>query len=105
MLSFLVLREDRGVASEDETTGQKAWARARLTRGSSGGAIWEISSDYPEARLSLGTAANAGWQIQAHGVHPIHCELFWDGTALWVADTQSVGGIFLDGERVSAVIR
>lgn len=70
-------------------------------RGSSAGAVWEISAEYPEARLTLGADPSAGWPIEAPGVHPIHCELFWDGTALWVADTHGAGGVFLDGQRVS----
>jgi hypothetical protein len=95
MLSFgpVVSHQGQAVAS--------AWARARLTRGSSGGQIWEINSDYPEARLSLGSDAHAGWQITANGVHPVHCELFWDGHSLWIADTHVVGGVFLDGVRVT----
>ncbi len=79
----------------------EAWARANLTRGSSGGQVWEISAQYPEARLTVGSDPSAGWPIAAHGVFPIHCELFWDGTALWVADTAQVGGVFLDGMRVT----
>lgn len=78
-----------------------AWARANLTRGSSGGQIWEISSEYPEARLTLGNDPSAGWPIDAHGVAPVACELFWDGQALWVADTAQAGGVFLDGMRVT----
>ncbi|HJL17947.1 MAG TPA: FHA domain-containing protein, partial [Sandaracinaceae bacterium LLY-WYZ-13_1] len=77
-----------------------AWARARLTRGTSVGEIWEISSEYPEARLTVGADPRAGWRIEAPGVRPIHCELFWDGEALWVADTHRAGGVFLDGQRV-----
>lgn len=82
------------------THGQRAWARARLTRGSSTGEVWEIGSEYPEARLSVGADASVGWLIQAPGVQPVHCELFWDGQSLWVADTYGVGGVFLDGTRV-----
>lgn len=78
-----------------------AWARAHLRRGSSPGQIWEISSEYPEARLTLGIDPSAGWHIEANGVRPIHCELFWDGEALWVADVRNAGGLFLDGERVT----
>jgi hypothetical protein len=70
-------------------------------RGSSAGAVWEISADYPEARLTIGADPSAGWVIAAAGVQPVHCELFWDGTALWVADTHGAGGVFLDGQRVS----
>ena len=77
-----------------------AWARARLTRGSASGDVWEINASYPEARLSLGTESDAGWPIQAVGVRPVHCELFWDGRALWVSDVHKVGGVFLDGQRV-----
>lgn len=62
--------------------------------------MWEIDANYPEARLSLGSAADAGWPIEAPGVHGMHCELFWDGQTLWVADSQRVGGVFLDGSRV-----
>src|SRR5687768_2581453 len=101
MLSFGPAAEGSVLVAEAQTTGQTAWARARLTRGNSAGAIWEITSDYPEARLSLGTDPNAGWPITANGVYPVHCELFWDGTSLWVADTLAVGGVFLDGARVT----
>jgi hypothetical protein len=89
------------VAYPPGNTAERAWARAQLTRGRSTGEVWEISSAYPEARLSLGADPSAGWPISAPGVHGSHCELFWDGQALWVADTQGVGGVFLDGQRVS----
>jgi len=81
--------------------GSSAWARASLTRGESAGQIWEISADYPEARLTLGTDPEGGWLIEGRGVHPVHCEFFWDGSALWVADTKQAGGVFLDGMRVN----
>ncbi|HHH28494.1 MAG TPA: FHA domain-containing protein, partial [Polyangiaceae bacterium] len=63
--------------------------------------MWEINGDYPEARLTVGSDQQAGWCVEAPGVKPVHCELFWDGTALWVSDTARVGGIFLDGARVT----
>jgi ribonuclease E len=63
--------------------------------------VWEISAEYPEARLTVGADPGAGWAIHAAGVQPVHCELFWDGNALWVADTHAAGGVFLDGQRVS----
>ena len=62
--------------------------------------MWEIDANYPEARLSLGSATDAGWPIEAPGVHALHCELFWDGQTLWVADSHRAGGVFLDGSRV-----
>lgn len=62
--------------------------------------MWEIDANYPEARLSLGSANDAGWPIEAPGVHALHCELFWDGQTLWVADSHRAGGVFLDGSRV-----
>ncbi|MGE0790516.1 MAG: FHA domain-containing protein [Sandaracinaceae bacterium] len=89
------------VAPEGHRSLANAWARAHLRRGSSTGQVWEISSEYPEARLTLGGSGDAGWQIDANGVRPVHCELFWDGEALWVADIHAVGGVFLDGSRVS----
>lgn len=87
--------------SPGHPAGQRAWARAHLTRGSSTGEVWEISSDYPEARLTIGSDPGAGWPIQAPGLFPIHCELFWDGQSLWVADTHGSGAVFLDGHRVT----
>lgn len=48
----------------------------------------------------MGSDPAAGWPIQAPGVHPVHCELFWDGQALWIADIRQVGGVFLDGVRI-----
>jgi len=89
------------VHAQGYPAGRRAWARAQLVRGSSSGAVWEISADYPEARLTIGADPSAGWPIQAAGVQPVHCELFWDGTALWVADTHGAGGVFLDGQRVA----
>lgn len=83
-----------------QSHGQRAWARARLKRGSSTGEVWEIGSEYPEARLSIGTDPSAGWPIQAAGVQPLHCELFWDGQSLWVADSYATGAVYLDGQRV-----
>jgi len=83
-----------------ELQQRAAWARANLRRGTSIGQVWEIHSEYPEARLTVGSDPSAGWVIEAPGVRPIHCELFWDGEALWVADTQLAGGVFLDGIRV-----
>ena len=50
--------------------------------------------------MPLGVAPDAGWHIEANGVRPVHCELFWDGQALFVSDVHQVGGVFLDGERV-----
>lgn len=87
--------------AQRHAAGQRAWARVRLIRGSSSGALWEISADYPEARLTVGADPSAGWAISAPGVHPVHCELFWDGASLWVADTHQVGGVSLDGQRVT----
>ncbi|MFK7989588.1 MAG: FHA domain-containing protein [Sandaracinaceae bacterium] len=88
-------------ANQGYATGHQAWARARLQRGRSSGEVWEISAAYPEARLTLGTDRGAGWQIEANGVKPLHCELFWDGASLWLADTHQAGGVFLDGQRIS----
>lgn len=77
-----------------------AWARVQLVRGQSGGARWEIDASYPEARLSVGSAPDAGWPVRGIGVMPVHFELFWDGRALWIADTRRVGGVTMNGRPV-----
>jgi hypothetical protein len=77
--------------------GGKSWAKVRLTRGQSAGGVWEIDQQYPQARLAIGSDASAGWAVQGPGVRPMHFELYWDGRCLFVADTQRVGGVTLNG--------
>nr|MDQ3031020.1 FHA domain-containing protein [Myxococcota bacterium] len=77
------------------------WARVQLVRGQSGAQHWGIDGQYPEARLTIGSAPDAGWPVQGIGVQPYHLELFWDGRSLWVADTRRVGGVTVDGRAVS----
>ncbi|MGF1464786.1 MAG: FHA domain-containing protein [Sandaracinaceae bacterium] len=81
---------------------EPCWARVVLVEGRSRGALWEVSSAYPEARLTLGSAKESGWRIEADGVHPVHCDLYWDGRSLWVADRSGRGGVRLDGQAVGA---
>jgi len=77
--------------------GGKSWAKVRLTRGQSAGGVWEIDQQYPQARLAIGSDPSAGWAVQGPGVRPMHFELYWDGRCLFVADTQRVGGVTLNG--------
>ncbi len=77
--------------------GGKSWAKVRLTRGQSTGGVWEIDQQYPQARLAIGSDPSAGWAVQGPGVRPMHFELYWDGRCLFVADTQRVGGVSLNG--------
>jgi len=77
--------------------GGTSWAKVRLTRGQSAGGVWEIDQQYPQARLAIGSDPSAGWAVQAPGVRPMHFELYWDGRCLFVADTQRVGGVTLNG--------
>jgi hypothetical protein len=80
-----------------QATQGKSWAKVRLTRGQSAGGVWEIDQQYPQARLAIGSDPNAGWAVQGPGVRPMHFELYWDGRCLFVADTQRVGGVALNG--------
>lgn len=77
------------------------WARVQLVRGQSGAQHWAIDGQYPEARLTIGSAPDAGWPVQGIGVQPYHLELFWDGRSLWVADTRRVGSVTIDGRAVT----
>ncbi len=79
-----------------------AWARIQLVRGQSNGAVWQIDSNYPQARLSIGSDAAAGWPINAFGVQPNHFEIYWDGGTLYLADTLRVGGVTLNGKPLGA---
>src|SRR5689334_14703918 len=77
-----------------------AWARVRLVKGRSVGALWDVSTDIPEARIALGSGANVGWRVEAPGVAEMHIELFWDGTALWIADAlEGAGNVKVDGQH------
>jgi hypothetical protein len=72
-----------------------------LTRGQSTSQSWTVDSQYPQARLTVGSAADAGWSVQGAGVLPIHFELFWDGTSLWITDPNRTGSVALDGRPVN----
>ncbi len=85
--------------------GTVAWARVLLVRGQSAAQTWQIDGQYPEARLTIGSAPDAAWSVQAPGVQPYHFELYWDGRALFVADTRRVGQVVLDGVPVGDWVR
>jgi hypothetical protein len=69
-------------------------------RGQSNGAVWQIDSQYPQARLAIGSDPSAGWPINAFGVQPTHFEIYWDGRSLFIADSMRVGGVTLNGTPV-----
>ncbi len=77
------------------------WARVQLAQGDSTAGTWDLSSAVPEARVTVGSSPPAGWIIQADGVLPVHFELYWDGTSLWVSPPTS-GNMTVDGERVQS---
>jgi len=75
------------------------WARVQLAQGQSGAGLWDLSSDVPEARITIGSSPDAGWCVQAPDVGHTHFELFWDGQSLWVSPPHA-GELTVDGERV-----
>ncbi len=75
------------------------WARVQLAQGQSGAGLWDLSSEVPEARITIGASPDAGWCVQASEVGAIHFELFWDGQSLWVSPPHA-GELTVDGERV-----
>ncbi|MBO6934832.1 MAG: hypothetical protein JJ863_07650 [Deltaproteobacteria bacterium] len=76
------------------------WARVQLAQGQSGAGLWDLSSDVPEARITIGSSDEAGWTVEAQDVAPNHFELFWDGQSLWVSPP-TMGELTVDGERVT----
>jgi hypothetical protein len=77
-----------------------SWARATLRRGASSGSIWQVDANYPQARVVVGSAPNAGWVVTGPGIALFHVELYWDGNTLYVADPQGVGDVRLNGAPV-----
>ncbi|MCB9623309.1 MAG: hypothetical protein H6723_08205 [Sandaracinus sp.] len=77
------------------------WARVQLAAGQSGAGLWDLSSQVPEARVTVGAGPDAGWNVQGAGVAPVHFELYWDGSSLWVSPPMA-GGLTVDGERVQS---
>ncbi|MBX3250271.1 MAG: hypothetical protein KF901_24045 [Myxococcales bacterium] len=77
------------------------WARVQLAAGHSSAGLWDLSSQVPEARVTIGSGPEAGWNVSASGVAPVHFELYWDGTSLWVSPPFA-GQLLVDGERVQA---
>ncbi len=88
----------------DAATGSTPanWARVQLTQGQSGAGLWDLSSAVPQARISVGAGPDAGWNVQAGGVLPVHFELAWDGTFLWVSPPAPGGSLAVNNEQVSA---
>ena len=78
------------------------WARATLLRGASGGSVWEVDASYPQARVVVGSAPNAGWVVTGPGIAAFHVELYWDGSTLYVSDPQAAGDVRLNGQPVHA---
>ena len=77
------------------------WARVQLAQGHSEAGLWDLSSDVPEARITIGSSPTAGWLVSAPEVAPVHFELFWDGSSLWLSPPHE-GELTVDGERVGA---
>jgi len=77
------------------------WARVQLAAGHSGAGLWDLSSQVPEARVTVGSGPDAGWNVQAPEVAPVHFELYWDGSSLWVSPAMA-GTLTVDGERVQS---
>jgi hypothetical protein len=77
-----------------------SWARATLLRGASGGSIWQVDEQYPQARVQVGSSPNAGWVVTGPGIALFHVELYWDGNTLYVADPQGVGDVRLNGQPI-----
>lgn len=77
------------------------WARVKLVAGNSGAAMWDLSSALPEARVTVGSGADAGWNVQAPGVQAVHFELYWDGKALWVGPPMA-GTLAVNGQPVQS---
>ena len=77
------------------------WARVQVVAGNTGAGMWDLSSQLPEARVTVGSGQEAGWNVQGEGVQPVHFELYWDGKSLWVGPPLA-GNLTVDGERVQA---
>ncbi len=77
------------------------WVRVQLAAGQSAAGLWDLSNQVPEARVTVGAGPDAGWNVQAPGVAPVHFELYWDGSSLWVSPPMA-GQLTVDGERVQS---
>lgn len=77
------------------------WARVQLAAGHSGAGLWDLSSQVPEARVTVGSGPDAGWNVLGPDVAPVHFELYWDGSSLWVSPPMA-GSLTVDGERVQS---
>ena len=88
---------NEGAAGPIPTPGH--WARVQLAQGNSAAGLWDLSSETPEARITVGAGFGAGWSVQAPDVAPVHFELFWDGSALWISPPFD-GDLTVDGERI-----
>lgn len=81
----------------DNRNISNAWARARLILGDSKGALWEVTDAIDEARIAVGAADKCAWSVRGPGIAPLHFELFWDGTGLWVGNPSDAPNIRVDG--------
>lgn len=76
------------------------WARIQLVQGSSDGGLFDLSSSVPEARVTVGSSAQAKWVVNGPTVEPLHFEFYWDGKALWISPP-TAGDLTVDGERLN----
>jgi len=74
-------------------------ASARLVAGGSDVSLgqWRGPNFY---WVRMGSSPEADWRVEAEGVAPMHCELLWDGTGLFVHDPLRLGCTYIESQRV-----
>jgi hypothetical protein len=78
----------------------EAWARLRLIQGHSSAQAWELVASRGQTTLTVGSGAEAAWQVHEEAVKPVHFSLHWDGVMLRIADLQRSGDVRVDGAPV-----
>lgn len=58
-----------------------------------------FSSAMAARSVLVGSGADAQWKLRGNGVEPVHAELYWDGSKLFVRDPGSRTGVYVGVER------
>ena len=72
-------------------------AYLRVTSGPDAGRTFDLIEGIPTV---IGRGEKSGTRLTDGTVSRLHCELKWEGTTFTLVDLDSVGGTFVDGQKI-----
>ena len=87
------------MASPAAPSAQTNTVTLSIAQGESANPTATFSHAMAARMVTVGSGAAAHWKIRAHGVEPLHAELYWDGNILWIRNGGSLSGTYVGGNR------